>query len=612
MASIADFKAALLNTYRDFVSAGIPATRPKNPEKSDIRKVLGSYLVDILTDLKNSTVQGDAVLKGSWVDLAATLGTRDGQIGEVNGDAGSHTDPITGATVANSGRFTWDAAASAWKWIAADTLSSKADKSELDEVSDALAEVEPRVAVIELDEDGEDIAFKNAARRLLALMRGDGGLQTAFFETGDGGDSLVVHGPGRRALLRVGPDGVSLPGYAKAAAVARLASRVNPAAMSAPIFGPHLFFTTGSTQLVHPHSIQPVRTDGPQAIVTIEADAVPPAVPHPPLSSRDDPLVLTGDLLTGSATLITRAVGGDQLLTAPLTVLRKATPVTGSPAPKVLLLGDSITNRQTGYFTRAYLTSWGFAPLFVGTMGGSTTTSTTQAAGPLGEGREGWAYGDYFGVDTDDDCTSVVAAGGETAYQALSKADKLHANPFLRAAVAGDPANRQFTGPYGTFVFDFAFYLSRFALATPDVVLFNLGMNDVLEKGAAAVDQVARYLPIMLESLRAAAPSAKIVLWQTIDPKSAAGDTRWSSAHRAVIAKTLEVVLSLRATDANIYFLNVHAAQSAECGFARSAAAADAVTGVSAASYSDITHPTATNRTLHARMLADAIACLSA
>lgn len=53
---------------------------------------------------------------GTWAALSATTGTTANETAIVLGDSGTHTDPVVGGTVANSGRYAWSASPAGWKW----------------------------------------------------------------------------------------------------------------------------------------------------------------------------------------------------------------------------------------------------------------------------------------------------------------------------------------------------------------------------------------------------------------------------------------------------------------------------------------------------------------
>lgn len=112
------------------------------------------------TEFPIATVSGDALISelstgrtllDTWPALAAIAGTIPGQGAEViDTDTGTHTDPVTGLTVPNSGRFTWSESPAGWKRIGDTGLSAKlntatfeatvSQRADLDEVSIALTD----------------------------------------------------------------------------------------------------------------------------------------------------------------------------------------------------------------------------------------------------------------------------------------------------------------------------------------------------------------------------------------------------------------------------------------------------------------------------------------
>ncbi|UDF29844.1 UNVERIFIED_ORG: hypothetical protein LHK14_00535 [Roseateles sp. XES5] len=80
----------------------------------------------------------------TWATLAAIPPKKVGQMAAVpTSDAGTHADPVTGLTVANSGTFRGSLAPLGWKRVGAyQDLSSKADQAALDEVVDQVDGVE--------------------------------------------------------------------------------------------------------------------------------------------------------------------------------------------------------------------------------------------------------------------------------------------------------------------------------------------------------------------------------------------------------------------------------------------------------------------------------------
>jgi hypothetical protein len=74
---------------------------------------------------------GSATIYATWTELAAATGMSAGDVAQVvSSDTGTHTDPVVGGTVANSGVFQYSASPAGWERIAdleSDVASSLAD-----------------------------------------------------------------------------------------------------------------------------------------------------------------------------------------------------------------------------------------------------------------------------------------------------------------------------------------------------------------------------------------------------------------------------------------------------------------------------------------------------
>lgn len=176
-------------------------------------------------------------------------------------------------------------------------------------------------------------------------------------------------------------------------------------------------------------------------------------------------------------------------------------------ALNILFIGDSIGNRFGGRLLRQFLEPMGFVPSFIGTLQGSgNPTNSNDDTGEMGECREGWETGDFTYAVTDR--VSIVPPGGEAAYLALPKLSRWPSNPFLRASISSDPAAIIRNG----YVFDPAFYQTRFSLPTPDVVINMVGTNDARDRLASAIyGQVLSNDTLMHNQIKAAWPNAKII-----------------------------------------------------------------------------------------------------
>jgi lysophospholipase L1-like esterase len=231
---------------------------------------------------------------------------------------------------------------------------------------------------------------------------------------------------------------------------------------------------------------------------------------------------LDGARLSGNGAVYGR-IGDDEdtIFKRPLTFYSSPAAKTGSP--KILTIGDSLTYRGTLSRMAAKLTAAGVTPTYIGTV--------QDVGGVLGEGRPSWEFSDYtrrhLVVNSDGTAPSypVDAAGGDgivttvAQYLALSEslgtsyAARWQYNPFIRPSVGGDPADFSKNG----YIFDMRFYLDRFSLADPDIVLVALGTNDTASNPGHSGDatgtplvNITEGLNIMYTQIRAALPDAHV------------------------------------------------------------------------------------------------------
>lgn len=271
-----------------------------------------------------------------------------------------------------------------------------------------------------------------------------------------------------------------------------------------------------------------------------------------------------------------------------MTLNLKNVPVqSGSPTVKILMIGDSITNYAGAYLLKQYLEDLGYVPEFIGTMlGAGPGESSTGTSGPLGEGRHGWQARDFTCAINRK---TIIAVGGESAYMAMTKANKLGYNPFLRESVAGDSVDLVRNG----YVFDPAFYQSRFGLATPDIVITSLGTNDAVnvppnEIYASNLDADR----IMHSQILAAWPSAKIL---RALPGTAVDTNRnalWTSTYTQLIAALQQ---SARDLGSRVTVAPLWAMTNPEGGYGPPAGSPGA-DGFIAGNWSDDIHPIGASR----------------
>lgn len=256
---------------------------------------------------------------------------------------------------------------------------------------------------------------------------------------------------------------------------------------------------------------------------------------------------------------------------------------------KVLMIGDSITNRQGPFLLDKYLRQMGCIPQFIGTMHSSASnTSSSSNTGALAEPREGWETGDYTNAITDR--SIIIPPGGEAAYLSMSKADQRDRNPFARAAVSGDSPSIVRNG----YVVDFAFYQSRFGLDTPDVVVYTMGTNDFRDRQPSAVyDTLLSNDTIMLGQMKAAWPNVKIIRSVPGTSYDAARNDLWEASYAPGIRGMRQAIANVGGT--GITLAPLWAMANPEGGYAIPEASADSDGFVSGA-FSDTIHPIGSTR----------------
>jgi hypothetical protein len=228
---------------------------------------------------------------------------------------------------------------------------------------------------------------------------------------------------------------------------------------------------------------------------------------------------------------------------------------------KVLLIGDSIANRQGAQLLKSSLEKLGFTPTMIGTLRGSASpTDNDDFTGPFGEAREGWETGDYTRAITDR--SYPVAVGAEAAYLAMAKDDMRARNPFIRVATAADSSDVVRNG----YVFDPAFYQSRFGLETPDIVINALGTNDVRDRTAETIaDHVYSNDVLMYRQIRAAWPNARIVRSLPGTAYSSERNALWVTHYTPMIRAMRRAMVDVN--DDKIYMAPTWALVSSEAGY---------------------------------------------
>lgn len=345
----------------------------------------------------------------------------------------------------------------------------------------------------------------------------------------------------------------------------------------APLFSPVIATAEGYTQTLNVQSMLVKRELAPQVIGSIASTS-------------------TGAMETGSQLKIpagrfgSAAVLNLRDVSKPssrkiMNLQLKNVPVQTEPSsPKILIIGDSICNRQGGLFLKQILTGLGFTPTFIGTMNGSGVPNNAEdVTGELGEAREGWETGDFTNAITDR--VIVVAPGDEETYKNMSKTEKWPRNPFLRAATGSDSMDIVRNG----YVFDPAFYQARFALQTPDIVVNMTGTNNVRDRTDSTIyDSVLSDDTLMHNQIRAAWPMAKIIRSVPGTSLTGARNLLWTNRYSPMI-KAMQQSAVDRA-DSKLTLAPIWALLSPEAGYSFTTGSVGA-DGFSTSDWADSVHP---------------------
>ncbi|AIR90535.1 SGNH/GDSL hydrolase family protein [Pseudomonas cremoricolorata] len=260
--------------------------------------------------------------------------------------------------------------------------------------------------------------------------------------------------------------------------------------------------------------------------------------------------------------------------------------------PNVLLIGDSISNRQGAQIMKAAIQRNGRDSNWIGTIGGSGVENQAyNESGPLGEAREAYETANFTYASITE-ITIPVPAGGESEYLALSKIERRNRNPFIRPATSNDDPAIVRNG----YVLDFAFYQSRFNLQPPDVIVYGLGMNDFgkLSGTSAIQNYVNDNEGLMFARMRAAWPNAKIIRFLPGLPYQTVRNADWTNKYIPLIRSIMALHKGL--ANPNTVIVPSWAFSDPEVGYQTAAGTVDPVTGFAVVQLSDYTHPGQANR----------------
>lgn len=584
------------NEIRDAFAAAWPdgpASAPVEPDKSVIRSVgptidgkIASTAADLQTQIDEVELIAEAasaglIQKGTWATLSPITGTTNGQAGRVAGpDAGTHTDPVVGGTVANEGEYAWSASPAGWQRVG-DLLVAKVAQVALS-AHDNLGFVG-----FQLQTDGSfrqnppsrsyEIGDTRSTDELLAVQDDKGFKALSLTAT-------EFRAPG----LSVGDD-----------------EEFNFGFDASPLIGGHLVAFDGAETHLYARNILPARSDISRVRASLYSEAATDGSRASYSRLGDDEIVVDLTKCGGTVYLQTRLdeVNPDTRHQATLSVVTPPVAPGSLNAATVLMIGDSITNRQMAARMNAAGTAKGYTLTYIGTLNGAGIGQTSDdATGPLGEAREGWEFGDFTYAITDR--VQIIAPGDEGIYLGQDKNTKWPQNPFLRGATGGDDPSVVRNG----YVFDFDFYLDRFTLADPDVVFIGLGTNDIRDLNSPDLGlAITDGLTIMCGQIQAARPGTKIVLWFPPVSRSSDRDTLWGE-YVEVLSRLIKFVRDQ--ADVDIRLLPVWAMASQEVGFSLASGSTSDL-GIQTAGLSDKIHLGSFNVSAVAEILAAAAAAVA-
>lgn len=578
--------------WRKFVTDGVPSTGENDPDKDEIMPIgeaidtkIANTAAALQTQINEVELIAEAasiglIQKGTWAALSAIVGTTNGQAGRVAGpDAATHTDPVVGGTVANEGEYSWSTSPAGWQRVG-DLLVAK--------VAPIAASFHDDLGFVGMQLATNGTLLQNPPERSYEVN-----------DTKSSDEFLAVEDERGFKILSLTAEALKAPSLSVDD------DAFNVGFDAAPLIGGHLVAFDDAETHLHARNILTERSDISRIRCSLYSDAATDGSRSSYSRLGDDELVVDLEKCGDTVYLQTRLdeVNPDTRHQATLSVVTPPVAPGALNTATVLMIGDSITNRQMAARVNAEATAKGYTLTFVGTLNGAGIGQiSSDVTGPLGEGREGWEFGDFTYAVTDR--VSIVAPGDEATYLASDKATKQTKNPFLRIATGGDDPSVVRNGN----VFDFDFYLDRFTLADPDVVFIGLGTNDIRDLNSPDLGPaITDGLTIMCGQIQAARPGTKIVIWFPPVSRSSDRDTLWID-YVEVISRLIKFVRDQADTD--IRLLPVWAMASQEVGFSLDTGSTSDL-GVQTAILSDAVHLSAFNQARVAEILAAAAAAVA-
>lgn len=333
--------------------------------------------------------------------------------------------------------------------------------------------------------------------------------------------------------------------------------------------GPRIYAVEGRAFDLFAPSLLPTRNSGAGrlfALQSVKADGQPLHALW-----RDHARIRCDDLgTTARLKIINDGIAGAEFSKS-ITVVKSASSKTASP--RVALIGDSITN-GAHLITEDRFDGYSVNPYFMGTR--RPTTGRDSWA----EGRGGWGATDYCY----DRTTYIPLPAGQEAAALAAQTD--NRNPFIRASTGGDDPSFVRNG----YIFDYRYYLDRFGMADPDIVVINLGTNDIAQIGLpSALTRARDCIDIMIAQIRGACPSAIIGLALAQKGNSITENPNWYQGYAQLWLHWHETY----GASSDVHVLSTHAMASDRLNFDMTTTATNAQTGQTKQILADAIHPDA-------------------
>lgn len=210
----------------------------------------------------------------------------------------------------------------------------------------------------------------------------------------------------------------------------------------------------------------------------------------------------------------------------------------------VMLIGDSLfgsANNATVDAVKSILDLYSTSVTFVGKrkLSGVSTYS---------EGRSGWASSDLTYINTRK---SPLSVGSEAGYT-----DTDDRNPFIRVATGTDPVEDIKNG----YIFDFQFYLTRFGITAPSVMVIDHITNDLGLYGyTTGVTNAIESYRIIISSILSVNPDCKIGITLPITGWANRYFKNESYEKYQAIVSLYKQLQSIYASNANVDIIASHA-----------------------------------------------------